>query len=71
MEPPCNDTVVSEGPQADEPLAMPRTIGWSRPGADDGEGRFLTFGPGAGHSCGHSAGFSPASLFTLPPPSTA
>jgi len=43
----CNDTnVVSEEPRAANRPATPRTIGWSRPGADDGEGRFLTYGSG-------------------------
>ena len=52
----------------------PRAGGWSRPGADDGEGRSpgsrldasSPFADGrlAAYSCGHSAGFPPASLFT-------
>jgi len=61
----------------------PRACGWSRPGADDGEGRspglrvaalpppsrtragpVALGGRLAAHSCGHSAGVAPASLFT-------
>ena len=42
--------------------------GWTRPVADDRRGRFLTsIGLRQPHSCGHSAGFSPASLSTVPP----
>jgi hypothetical protein len=53
---------------------MPRTPGWSRPDADDKRGQvswlcgsvagpFLKKGGLAAYSCGHSAGFSPASHF--------
>ena len=41
----------------------PRPRGWSRPGKRTTDrGRFLTLPEVRLHSCGHSAGFSPASL---------
>ena len=57
--------------------AAPRTAGWSRPGADDGEGRSpgsrvsALISPLAGeglaaYSCGHSAGFRTGFPFSPP-----
>jgi len=50
--------------------ARPTPRGWSRPGKrTTDQGRFLTSPTWVGvHSCGHSAGFSPASLWTAPDP---